>query len=241
MYNRHCLRKYSKLAATQAELRRTFSRSGTGKRGKGAEVPFGIRAIESGIEVDGVWISGSNSPASSAPGSPTLSATTEKPKVSSRDSAADTKRQFGQPPNVDLPSPIHSYHKGGHSVGVPSGRPSYQPRRSSGLRFSDSYELGDYGTALDHLETRSVILGQEGSRPSLSGTFTSGDTVIISLTFNRWTSSREQTSIQLLVDHLLQPDSRRHDPISSTVRTCSRQLHASPISEYGQRQGNCLT
>lgn len=33
---------------------------------KGEDIPFGIRAIESGIEVDGVWISRSNTPVGSS-------------------------------------------------------------------------------------------------------------------------------------------------------------------------------
>lgn len=43
-----------------------------GRRKKGNDIPFGVRAIESGIEVDGVWISRSNTPANSTPGSPAL-------------------------------------------------------------------------------------------------------------------------------------------------------------------------
>lgn len=35
-----------------------------------AKVPFGIRAIEAGIEVDGVWVSKPNTPGSSRPSSP---------------------------------------------------------------------------------------------------------------------------------------------------------------------------
>lgn len=40
---------------------------------KGEDIPFGIRAIERGIEVDGVWIFGVNTPVSS--GHPSISET----------------------------------------------------------------------------------------------------------------------------------------------------------------------
>ncbi|GME51237.1 hypothetical protein GTA08_BOTSDO05114 [Neofusicoccum parvum] len=37
------------------------------RRKSGDEIPFGIRAIQSGIEVDGIWISGTNTPVPSSP------------------------------------------------------------------------------------------------------------------------------------------------------------------------------
>ncbi|KKY19011.1 hypothetical protein UCDDS831_g05643 [Diplodia seriata] len=52
------------------------------RRKSGDDIPFGIRAIQSGIEVDGIWISGTNTP---VPGSPTQSAQ-DKPEASSSNS-----------------------------------------------------------------------------------------------------------------------------------------------------------
>ncbi|KAF1814309.1 hypothetical protein P152DRAFT_266990 [Eremomyces bilateralis CBS 781.70] len=54
-----------------------------------SEVPFGVRALEKGIEVDGVWISRTNTPNSSAPGSPRISFAKGSPVLL---------------PNLDLPS-----------------------------------------------------------------------------------------------------------------------------------------
>lgn len=51
----------------------------------GIEIPFGIRAIESGIEVDGVWISRSNTPAPSARNSSANSIWGKMPNSSSND------------------------------------------------------------------------------------------------------------------------------------------------------------
>ncbi|KAI4725964.1 hypothetical protein E4T49_06277 [Aureobasidium sp. EXF-10728] len=57
----------------------------------GPNIPFGIRAIESGIEVDGVWISRSNTPAQSIrePSSSSLSAYRPVPQQSRQGSLTD--------------------------------------------------------------------------------------------------------------------------------------------------------
>lgn len=57
----------------------------------GPKIPFGIRAIESGIEVDGVWISRSNTPAASIrePSSSSLSAYRPIPQQSRQGSLKD--------------------------------------------------------------------------------------------------------------------------------------------------------
>lgn len=70
------LRKYTALAKTRAAQKEDgIQRAPSAVRRKqGNDIPFGVRAIESGIEVDGVWISRSNTPANSTPGSPALSA-----------------------------------------------------------------------------------------------------------------------------------------------------------------------
>ncbi|KAI9894362.1 MAG: hypothetical protein M1814_003118 [Vezdaea aestivalis] len=64
MYDRWQLRKYTKLAdekkARFAEMHQRQMEAGHLR----APIPFGVRAIESGIEVDGVWISRNTTPAS---------------------------------------------------------------------------------------------------------------------------------------------------------------------------------
>lgn len=157
VYNNYRLRKYSKLAASQAALRESLSRSGTGKRNRDADIPFGVRAIESGIEVEGVWISGSNTPGTSAPGSPTLTPTREKPHQPSQPTAvAEGKRPIPNLPHLDMPPPSHNPNSFQTPV-PPFAKPTYQPRRSSGLRFSNSQEVGDRDDALATLEGRSSV------------------------------------------------------------------------------------
>ncbi|KAI9727032.1 MAG: hypothetical protein M1834_008558 [Cirrosporium novae-zelandiae] len=52
VYNHWRIQKYSNVE----ELKRTHKRENTRQK-QGNDIPFGVRAIESGVEVDGVWIS----------------------------------------------------------------------------------------------------------------------------------------------------------------------------------------
>lgn len=64
-YTHWKLRKYAAVADEKKKeqaLQREMSQRRQPRTQHGDEVPFGIRAIESGIEVDGVWISRSNTP-----------------------------------------------------------------------------------------------------------------------------------------------------------------------------------
>lgn len=74
-YNRRQLRHYAARAMLEASaLRSTVQQFvPSDVEAQGSNVPFGIRAIESGVKVEGVWISRSNSPASSRPSSITSS------------------------------------------------------------------------------------------------------------------------------------------------------------------------
>ena len=157
------------------------------RQGRAREVPFGIRAIESGIEVDGVWISRSNTPGQSAPGSPALS-------VSSQQNATLSGRpnSTSNIPRLEMPQPAHhetlspgparsstssrtlsaSFDRAVSAEIIPSrasssefsarGRPTYQPRRSSHLRYSNSHVL-DNSEALAALEGRQLSITPEGS------------------------------------------------------------------------------
>ena len=126
------------------------------------DIPFGVRAIESGVEVEGVWISRGTSPASTPPGghSPAADSTTVE--------SGDAVRR-SQVPSIVMPEPVIPYpganarasqSDGNHapvaetsaaanhrrtlspseSPGLEAGprrpRPSYKPRHASGLRFS---------------------------------------------------------------------------------------------------------
>lgn len=153
------------------------------KRRKGKEIPFGIRAIESGIEVDGVWISRPNTPTQS---SPEIAASS---RINEPSSSEDTQRSHESSsivniPRLELPQPVHGYSDAtqNNSDIVPGGpyslheyrtsaetrpnrdispgseyargsRITYEPRRSSHLRYSDPYTVSDTGS-LDALEGR---------------------------------------------------------------------------------------
>ncbi|KAK4987624.1 hypothetical protein LTR50_004467 [Elasticomyces elasticus] len=74
-YTHWRLRKHTAVALKKKAMVRTQSarRVQEMRQEKEGEIPFGIRAIESGIEVDGVWISRTNTPAPSSRGSMTAS------------------------------------------------------------------------------------------------------------------------------------------------------------------------
>ena len=154
------------------------------------DIPFGVRAIENGIEVEGVWISRSNTPVSSNQGSPVSSPIGDTSPTQS-EPHAQNKTTI---PKLVIPQPMYPYpgrprsistspsrspnrqHEKGISADRFSSqgsvspdaikiriRPSYQPRQSSHLRFS-SGDIFDSITIPDE-ET----LQQEGSAMSSYG------------------------------------------------------------------------
>ncbi|KAF2088786.1 hypothetical protein K490DRAFT_38191 [Saccharata proteae CBS 121410] len=92
------------------------------------EVPFGIRAIQSGIEVDGIWISGNNTPAPSSPASSASSMPDRRPSAPRVVSNGDVTR-------LEMPPAAH----GSSSRTSSRGRPvSSFDRAVSAERLSDS-------------------------------------------------------------------------------------------------------
>ncbi|KAI4249085.1 MAG: hypothetical protein LQ352_005725 [Teloschistes flavicans] len=198
------LRKYTALAKTKAaQKEEDLQRQPSAVRRKknGNDIPFGIRAIESGIEVDGVWISRSNTPANSTPGSPSLLA--NKDPVVQHPAPADRSSTVSDMSRLEIPQPAHggrprqnpsrssnsSYTRssGGNPFersrsseasssrpnstyidSAPRGRATYQPRRASGLRYSNSH-AGDNADALAHLEGRRLS-SKTGSKSSNGST-----------------------------------------------------------------------
>lgn len=201
MYSRWKLRKYTAVAEARATQRQEMGHIGRASRGrrngKGNEdeedIPFGIRAIESGIEVDGVWISRSNTPNQSVPSSPASEPFNymgpAHPKTAG---SPDRTSSVSNMSHLEIPQPAHGYPGGSNSYstrsseisdapferGLPSdelqarpisyqpesarlsrSRPTYQPRHSSHLRFSNSqgydYEHHD-SAAMAALEGRSA-------------------------------------------------------------------------------------
>lgn len=150
---------------------------------KGNDVPFGVRAIESGIEVDGVWISRSNTPAPSSPASPSLSVTRDSGKEkyvrtpdrgstasnisrleipqpahgqsrASSDRSNASSMTSGNPFDRSVSSDRSSFSPGTAYLEATSrSRPTYQPRRSSHLRYSNANAV-DSAAALASLEGR---------------------------------------------------------------------------------------
>lgn len=184
LYNHWRLRKYIAVASTQKAQQKEMRHKKSLNRRKGREVPFGVRAIESGIEVDGVWISRSNTP---GPGSPALS---ESRDASPSDSDPPRDR-LSNIPRIEMPQPAHgtlgvspsrssASLRPLSSVGATSaervstrlsstlpvstaqGRQTYQPRRSSHLRYSDSQGPGN-SDALATLEGRQPASDLQGN------------------------------------------------------------------------------
>ena len=188
-YNKWRLRKYTAVAETKATLRREMQHSASVKRGRSQrqQIPFGVRALESGIEVDGVWISGTNTP-NSMPGSPNITAM--KSQSAHKDHSPDASSSTSEMSRIEIPQPVHGYPGINRSAGpsyknstpvdrpLPSerqhskpptsdhhnhGRPTYQPRRSSHLRFSNSLSPED-SEAFATLEGRSMTADRNGKR-----------------------------------------------------------------------------
>lgn len=138
------------------------------RRGRAREVPFGVRALESGIEVEGVWVSGTNTPAGSTPGTPTFlananSARGEPSPDRASSASAMSRLEMPQPTqghstvmsasnsNSQDSSPFSDLRVSSDSTQqpppisdhLPHRRPSYKPRRSSQLRYSNSMRSED--------------------------------------------------------------------------------------------------
>ena len=189
-YNKWRLRKYTAIAETKAAFRREMQHTASVKRGRSQrqQIPFGVRALESGIEVDGVWISGTNTP-STMPGSPNIAAM--KPKPARNGHSPETSSSTSEMSRIEIPQPVHGYsgmnHSSGPSYKVPAqvdrpvssdrqhtkpphadhqshGRATYQPRRSSQLRFSNSLDAHN-SEALATLEGRITATDAKGKRP----------------------------------------------------------------------------
>ena len=184
-YNKWRLRKYIAVAETKAALKREMQHTNSVKRGRSQrqQIPFGVRALESGIEVDGVWISGTNTP-SSMPGSPTM-----KPQPPRREQSPEAS-STSDSSRIEIPQPVLG-HTGGNHVSGPShkittpanrpvsserqhnkpptsehqsrSRPTYQPRRSSQLRFSNSLNP-EHSEAFAALEGRAMSADVKGKR-----------------------------------------------------------------------------
>lgn len=125
------------------------------------DIPFGVRAIQSGIQVDGIWISQSATPMQSELKLGHLRSSSSD-NVASEDSSKSGQVVVEATPVLPPPKPRvpefrdqNTLHGGQPELANPpqdvSGpRTSYKPRRSSQLRYGDN---GDYDEqTLGHLE-----------------------------------------------------------------------------------------
>jgi len=169
-YNAWKLRKYEALQQVSDSHRQALQHTPSVTARRDAEIPFGIRAIQSGIQVDGVWISGTNTPVQSGPNSRAPSVILQ-PDLRNKSHSPERAAAAPSKPRLEIPQPAHRHSTQGRSSTssrdsnlpyggpsdrlsadyLPRGRPTYQPRRSSGLRYSNIDENSD---ALDVLEGR---------------------------------------------------------------------------------------
>ena len=78
------------------------------RRERKNDVPFGVRAIESGIEVDGVWISRGNTP---VPGSPVSLATRSPQKQQRSGHGSSALGSMSSIPDLSMPQPAQPIAK----------------------------------------------------------------------------------------------------------------------------------
>lgn len=128
-------------------------------------MPFGIRAIESGIEVDGVWISRGNTPAPSLPETPIASPS------AGPSSAPDRTSSGSNISRLEIPQPAHGYPGNvGSRPGSASGLRNLpferaRPGSASGLRNAP-FERGRPGSATGGL----IGPFERGLSPEVSST-----------------------------------------------------------------------
>ncbi|MCJ1400178.1 hypothetical protein MMC11_003382 [Xylographa trunciseda] len=232
------LRKHTAIAAKQREEQQ-MQQTSTVLVAGAPDIPFGVRAIEHGVEVEGVWISRSNTPVSSNQGSPVSSPLGDTSPTQSEPHA----QNMTTIPNLVMPQPMYPYlGRPGSSSTSPSRspnrqyeksmsadrfssqgsvspdtikiriRPSYQPRQSSHLRFS-SGDIFDSVMVPDE-ETQQ----QEGSAMS---SYADTDTYTMS-TEQRKTQRTSRTSLDSGSNlHYYTPQRRGHMHTSSSVYSSS--------------------
>ena len=152
MYNNWRVRHYSNIAADRLAIRREMQHSASVRRGRAKEVPFGVRALEKGVEIEGVWNSGVTTPATSVPVSPDLSAIIMKDGTQLDSSLVGSSASVPTDTRVRPPRPSSRPLSTGAE---PSrSRATYEPRRSSRLRYSNADEHDDCDESLSALGGR---------------------------------------------------------------------------------------
>ncbi|CAG8950674.1 hypothetical protein HYFRA_00002884 [Hymenoscyphus fraxineus] len=128
------------------------------------DVPFGVRAIQSGIQVDGIWISNTSTPMPSQINltqaqSPTVSNASTSPRNSQYTSQKVTQAPSSRKSRSPLrsASPIDVNVEDPAYEQSPGPRQSYKPRKSSHLRY------GSYGETQYNDDALAQLEGKPGS------------------------------------------------------------------------------
>ncbi|KAF2866767.1 hypothetical protein BDV95DRAFT_598659 [Massariosphaeria phaeospora] len=164
------------------------------------DIPFGIRAIESGIEVDGVWISRSNTPVGS-----------------SRSSMTDFKlSRSHNNSQLELPQAIHPSHASSRApssfdLAVNAERlPTNDSRSSSPARLNPNDARGARGSHMSNshvLRNSATLQALEGGEPGPS-TPRYGNNNLQTSSANSRNSSRTSDES----DYMNMADSRPYEP-----------------------------
>jgi hypothetical protein len=175
------------------------------------EVPFGIRAIESGIQVDGVWISRNNTPAGSV--------------TSSFDESRETShfRTRSDPEQLEIPQPAY-----GHSSR------SSSTLANSAIERAVSAERIPSSSQSSHSPTQSLHNERDTRPGALDASLTKNSSTLLALEgFNSWTTPCKLTRCQsghLLTDTfqiaLVEPNS------SSSTTSSDISTHDSEEADY---------
>ncbi|KAI9711624.1 MAG: hypothetical protein M1812_007147 [Candelaria pacifica] len=136
------LRKYTAVDAAKRAQPEEMRQAPKPSRARGNDIPFGVRAIESGIEVDGVWISRTNTPAPSSPRSlapaPVAVASSSSQRVRQDPKRASTASEMSR---LEIPQPAYGQTpsiriaKGSSDSGSTSRPPSSFDRAVSAERL----------------------------------------------------------------------------------------------------------
>ena len=146
---------------------------------KSQDIPFGVRAIQSGIQVDGIWQSKDSTP---IPGSLKLSHMRNNSSHLSKSQNASrvclnvpqTTSSRGRSSEGPIESvtllPVGKFKvediKAGEAKATRGHRPSYKPRRSSHLRYGSHGETTCNEDTLYQLEDKAVLELERSQRPS---------------------------------------------------------------------------
>lgn len=142
------------------------------------EVPFGVRAIQSGIQVDGIWISQQNTPTTSqlkleaVPGGTSDLQTLSRLKSGNVSTDVRPKSKYRNQPlgerdilrNLDR---AIAAQEAADRPGTSGSRSSYKPKRASQLRYGIHGGFEDEMT-LQHLEGKSPSKKVQSHRPRAS-------------------------------------------------------------------------